>query len=620
MAPTSPFRHVTLFTLLVVALATSACDDERAPPAGVPDTGPPPVCIGAPAGVLCVGDVTVTCDGEGGEVDRRDCAETGEICARGFGCRVCVPNTATCAGETVQVCNSEGTALTPGETCDTASGLHCSPDGCRDLCADAEDAASYIGCEYWPVTTQNSQLQPEFAFSVVAANPGLVPAEVVVERGGTAVARSTIAPGGLEAIELPWVEELRNPEAAGSALVPGGAYRLRSNVPVTVYQFNPLQYRRAGDCAMEPEGMEGDGRCFSFTNDASLLLPTHVLTGSYIGVSRATHYLRVEGREAASPGFLAVVGVDEAPVTVEVRSRAFVSASADGAVTAMDPGTTQSFTLAAGDVLQLASALPTEGCPSEWVMEAEYDVGYCDLGDDWDLTGTEIRASGPVALIGGHDCAFVPFDRWACDHLEESIFPVEALGAEVVVANTAPLRGEPNILRVVSAADGNLITLEPALTGPQRLDRGDHFEVILDQPVRVRGEGPLLAAQFLVGQDYAGIGSSGRQANGDPGLALAIPTEQFRQSYTFLAPSTYDRSHYVVIAPEGAVITLDGVLIPALEMIEGTSMGQVSDRINGGVHRIEGTAPFGILVYGYGSYTSYVYPGGLDLRRISPPI
>ena len=27
------------------------------------------------------------------------------------------------------------------------------------------------------------------------------------------------------------------------------------------------------------------------------------------------------------------------------------------------------------------------------------------------------------------------------------------------------------------------------------------------------------------------------------------------------------------------------------------------------------TAPFGIEVYGYGEYTSYMYPGGLNLTR-----
>jgi hypothetical protein len=36
-----------------------------------------------------------------------------------------------------------------------------------------------------------------------------------------------------------------------------------------------------------------------------------------------------------------------------------------------------------------------------------------------------------------------------------------------------------------------------------------------------------------------------------------------------------------------------------------------------GNHHISGTLPFGIQVYGYGQYTSYWYPGGLDLKEIT---
>ncbi|MCA9620027.1 MAG: hypothetical protein KC731_13470, partial [Myxococcales bacterium] len=39
----------------------------------------------------------------------------------------------------------------------------------------------------------------------------------------------------------------------------------------------------------------------------------------------------------------------------------------------------------------------------------------------------------------------------------------------------------------------------------------------------------------------------------------------------------------------------------------------------GGVHVLEGDAAFGIQVTGYGSYTSYYYPGGLNLGVIAPP-
>jgi hypothetical protein len=286
----------------------------------------------------------------------------------------------------------------------------------------------------------------------------------------------------------------------------------------------------------------------------------------------------------------------------------------------MTPGMTQRFDLLRGDVLQLASSVPSDDCPGPWVVEEGFDVAYCLLGPEWDLTGTEIRATGPVAVIGGHDCTFVPNDRWACDHLEEAIFPVEALGTEVLVSPTQPLRGEPNLLRVVSAADGNRIVFQPPISDTTTLGRGEYLEVELREPVRVTGSEPILVAQYLVGQDYGGIGSSGTRGNGDPSMALAIPVAQFRSSYVFLAPETYDVSLLNVIAPSGATIVMDGAPLAGFAPIEGTIMSTASQNIRGGVHRIEGSSPFGILVYGFGSYTSYFYPGGLDLRQISPPI
>jgi hypothetical protein len=36
-------------------------------------------------------------------------------------------------------------------------------------------------------------------------------------------------------------------------------------------------------------------------------------------------------------------------------------------------------------------------------------------------------------------------------------------------------------------------------------------------------------------------------------------------------------------------------------------------------HEIHGIFPFGLLVYGYGSRTSYMYPGGLDLHIVAIP-
>jgi hypothetical protein len=43
-------------------------------------------------------------------------------------------------------------------------------------------------------------------------------------------------------------------------------------------------------------------------------------------------------------------------------------------------------------------------------------------------------------------------------------------------------------------------------------------------------------------------------------------------------------------------------------------LGRTAD----GAHTLSATAPVGLQVAGYGAYTSYYYPGGLDLKEIAP--
>lgn len=592
------------------------CTDDP-PPFLIPDAGMIERCTGT--GLECVGDIELEC-ATGETQSMRDCRDEGLSCITGRGCSLCLPGSISCDSGIPIFCNAAGDGWEIGDACEP--GLQCSPRGCLDLCVDAESSESYIGCEYWPTPAINSQLEPDFDFAVVIANPQLVPARVVVERNGAEVDSVTIAPGELETIRLPWVDELKGGEIGteASAFVENGAYRLQSDVPVTVYQFNPLQYRLDRDCADDDDI---DGLCFSFTNDASLLLPTHVLTGSYIGLARPSMAINVPDLETTvgSPGFLTVTAVED-DTELEVTARAFVSASPDTVVPEMEPGDTATITMNQGDVVQLLSAIPTTDCPN-WVDDPEAPPGsfqYCDSGPTFDLTGTELRATRPIAVLGGHNCTFVPFNRWACDHLEEALFPVEAWGRSVLVGTTHSIRGEPNLMRVVSAADGNLITVDPISTGPIALNRGAFFETPLTQHVHVTGTEPFAVVQFLVGQDYAGLGASGVRAIGDPSMSLAIPNEQFRSEYTFLAPTTYSTSYINVTATLGSSIFLNGRLLGELAPIGDSGAGVLTLEVGSGVHNLQSTSTFGVVVYGFGNYTSYMYPAGLDLRLIAPPI
>ena len=611
--------------LALFALALSlalACDDAPAPPAVRLDAGPDldGVCTGAGTSIQCVGQTATTCEG-GVATDVERCMD---VCVPGRGCLLCAPGTVACEGEAPQVCDGSGMARTPQPACDVSAGLRCGPTGCADLCAEAEAANSYIGCEYWPTATLNTALSDAFEMAVVIANPQLVPAAVRIERGGEEVASVSVRPGALETVRLPWVLALKNGAegAVATSVVRGGAFRLTSDVPVTVTQFNPLDFQRTtNECAT---GASDDRECYSFTNDASLLLPTHVLTGSYLALSRPSMLLEVTpeaggGGLTGNPGFTTVVATEDG-TEVEVVAAAEVRPALDGSVPALAPGESATVTLDRGDVLQLVAEVPTE-CPGEWVPDPRAEgVRYCPTGRRYDLTGTAIRASAPVAVIGGHDCTFVPFDRWACDHLEEALFPAESWGEEVFVGPTEPLRGEPNLLRVVSGAEENTIAFDPPIAEPVTLGRGEWVELELAEPARVTGTGPFAAVQFLVGQDYGGFGTSGRRGAGDPSMALGIPVEQLRDEYTFLTPSSYASSFVNVMAPLGARVILDGALVGEPTPVGETGWGLTRVEVDAGVHRMSGSQPFGVLVYGFGSYTSYAVPGGLDLRSIAPPI
>lgn len=636
---------VALFSLASIA----ACSTPRSGPqhdaggGGGHDSGGAAMC-GAGVSSICRGNSSVACNADGSEGAATDCGS--QTCVANMGCRVCSPGSGHCEGNDVQQCRADGSGYDTLDTCDPSTGAMCSAAllRCSSPCADAEANNSYIGCEYWPVPTLNNGLlgtdptRALFHFAVAVANPGPGAATVTVDRGGATVATRTIAAGGLDVIQLDWDENLQPAGDMDTGLVPSvvdrnAAYHLVSTLPVTVYQFNPLEYQSGSGALAD----------FSYSNDASLLLPTHAMTGNYIVMSRPTHQLRQvyvtadppRGMTAGdfttgSPGFLALVGTADGS-SVQITFSAHVMASTDGTVSAFAPGDTGNFTLNRGDVLQIATGMPATctdaGSPDTQANVLlsngfHYDVTthYCSVGPDYDLTGTVIRSASALELLAGHNCAFVPFNRWACDHLEEGIFPLETWGTNALVSATQPLRGEPDLVRIVSGDDGNALTFDPASAhAGVTLGRGQFIEFEASQSFRVTGSQALSVAQFLVGQDYAGIGASGAMGQGDPSMSLAIPTEQYRTSYTFLAPTTYATSFVSVAASTGAEVLLDGAPMGGFTSVGGTGFDVSNTTITGGVHTMTSSSPFGIVVYGFGSYTSYMYPGGLDLQRINVP-
>ncbi len=528
--------------------------------------------------------------------------------AFGPACTPCSPGLNVCQNGDVYSCTPEGQIGTMTQEC--TDDTECIGGTCTSPCLVAAAQKSYIGCDYWPTPTANSvDAAFDGNFGVVVHNANDKVAHVIIMLGTTNVAERDVAPGTLETFTLNLDTGLKMSAGDQSLKVANAAYHLTSTMPVTVYQFNPLDYELNGSN--------------SYSNDASLVLPTPTLSTNYIVMARQTFGVDQMFGYSFIPGYAAIVGTeDNTTVTVTLTA----NTSGGTGINAGTPGTVQQFSLNQGEVLQLLSALPTS-CTGTTTSNA--DGTYCDMGQGYDLTGTQVESDKPVAVYSGHLCSFVPYDTWACDHLEEMMLPLETWGKDFVVGRTEPQADtgypdEPNVVRIVSGADSNVIRFSPAhpsLGAQTTLNKGQwvEFDALVDY--HINADFAIMVGQFLVGQNYY---TEDLEYHGDPAYSLMVPTEQFRDSYTFLAPSTITYNFVNVtkrVGEGGPTVMLDGAAIPDSAFsapIGTTGYGVARVPITGTHHTITSTEPFGIVVYGFATFTSYSYPGGLDLNYINP--
>ena len=110
---------------------------------------------------------------------------------------------------------------------------------------------------------------------------------------------------------------------------------------------------------------------------------------------------------------------------------------------------------------------------------------------------------------------------------------------------------------------------------------------------------------------------------GDPSQSLFASVEQYRVKYVFLSPDDYSQNWMDIVMPSGTDLWLDGMMIQPANpetIADGYEVARIGlTEVNGGAHTLEATHPVGVQVLGYGEYTSYQYPGGLNLALIAPP-
>jgi hypothetical protein len=523
------------------------------------------------------------------------------------------------------------------------------PDGGQinpATCDEAAGARTYVGCEFWPTVTANP-VWGEFDPALIVTNGSPTDAEITVDGPGGFHQTATVRSGALETILLKWVPDLKGPEfsitntsggrLAASARVDKGAYRMTSTVPVTAWQFNPLQYKKSGAACSRFNVSD----CLSATVDASLLLPTTAMTGNYRIFAYSS---KNEGTDWGSvPGGAAITATkDGTTVKVGLAKKCGVElypttdlgtcVSAGPGVDAKNGGELYEFMMNAGDVVQLVGA---------WAKDPQTRNA--------DLSGSIVNATAPVQVVSFNAIAQLPDVSVAnADHMEETVLPGEVIGKKYIVAPPTTPNGNAvgHVVRIYGNVNdthlsypegappgaptviqaGDVVQIPPLPQGqpaPQCLGVGDHC--MLNQPFIVEGDQPFAVASFMVGGVLQMPGTGFDNSQGDPAMSMMVTPEQFRKEYTFLAPGDYLENFADVLVPQGAQVTLDGnPLAGTPERIGNSEWGLVRARLqgdNGGVHKISTTDDrgLGLQVAGFGFATSYYYPGGLNLRLISEP-
>jgi hypothetical protein len=502
-------------------------------------------------------------------------------------------------------------------------------------CAEAKTSKSYVGCDYWPTVTANN-VWSIFDFAVVVANTGTAPADVTITGPNATNKQVTVPPGELRKIPLKWVPALKGADwdqctaavpMPGSVLAAGGAYHLVSSTPVIVYQFNALEYKNVGGEA--PAGGPKDWSscpgttttcsssggpvgCFSYSNDASLLLPSTAMTGNYrvLGQHGWTEAGLFGGSTAVMGAYVTVTATqNDTHVTMSLSTAGKVLGG--GGVTATAGGGKVTLTLQAGDVAEIVA----------------------DKGKAFDLSGSLVQADKPVQVISGIPCINLPAGTPACDHVEETILPAETLGKRYAVPVPTAPKGNfvAHNVRFYGNVDGTTLTYNPSKPTkcPATLNAGEVVDCeTVNADFEVTGTHEFGVSTFTLGASMVDPDPnpgpfSTYRSKGDPAQSMAVAVEQFRTKYLFLAPDDYTTSYVDIVGTSDSDVILDGAPITAtFKAIGAGPLGIFRVKLGagqGGAHSLTSKKPVGIQVLGYGEYTSYQYPGGLNLELIAPP-
>jgi hypothetical protein len=233
-----------------------------------------------------------------------------------------------------------------------------------------------------------------------------------------------------------------------------------------------------------------------------------------------------------------------------------------------------------------------------------------------DLTGSIIRANKKIAVFSGHQCAYVPPNKSACNHLVEQMPPIPSWGKHYYLGVLKPRKNYT--FRVLANEPETKVFVDGKLV--RTLNAGEFFDSLVDKALQITANKPILVAQYSHGYNIGDM-------IGDPMMLLVSPTLQFLKSYRFATPVNGEWRHYInVVIPTVAIrsLRLDGAPVDSSLFeqigISRYSIGYI--QVEHGSHSIEADLPFGMYSYGFGygkdAYDAYGTMAGQSFVEYEP--
>jgi hypothetical protein len=264
---------------------------------------------------------------------------------------------------------------------------------------------------------------------------------------------------------------------------------------------------------------------------------------------------------------------------------------------------------------------------------------HAQITQTTELTGSILQANKPIGFMAGQNCMNMPVGVFYCDHGEQMVPPVHALGNEYVGVMYRPrVAAETQTFwRIIGAVDGITLSWSSPVGGPATLAKGQVVQFETGTPFVVTSQDanhPFLLFEYMTSSNYA------QDGYGDPDFVVSVPPAQYLSEYVFFADPTYPETNLVVVRTKGTDNAFHDVTLDCAGALGGwQAVGNYewtrTDLMTGnfanvgacstGRHEISSAAPFGLWVWGWGTpltttftqNVSYGYPGGMNVTPIN---